>query len=396
MNRLAQKARHQKIFGVAKASLLTLPQSFPRLASSVAEKSQTIKSIVSPYLHGRRKEVEGQSTTNVLFKRYTGAVTALFIMSSVSPFATSAEEMYASEYASYADSAALESTILADNDGYLTKINPQTTIGDRSAMNDTLTHTVASGETLSTIADGYGLKSETVLWQNGLANANSLRVGQELTIPPVDGVSHKVAKGETIASIAKKYSVDAEAIKKQNKLVADISVGQQIYLPGAKPLFDTARATPARVGTSSRVQGVTIGSHVDLPGSNDAPIGGKSFIMPTRGKITQGFRRGHYAFDIADSSKPPIWAAAAGKVIKASSGTWGGGYGNHIIIDHGNGLQSLYAHMDYLDVGVGDVVDQGQVLGRMGKTGRVYGRTGIHLHFEVIKNGVKQVPSNYY
>ena len=395
MNRLARSARHRKVFGTAIRASLPQLKAFlhlPGVATSVAQKGHTVKSILSPYLNVRRKEVETHSATNTLFKRYTGAVTALFILSTVSPFATSAEEIYAMEYASYADSTALESSILADNDGYLTKVNPQTNAGDRSSMNDMLTHTVASGETLSTISNAYGIKTQTVLWENGLANANSLRVGQKLLIPPVDGVSHKVAKNETVESIAKKYSVDAGAITKQNKLLAGVATGDEIYIPGAKPLYDE-RTTPARVGTASRVG---VGSHVDFAGSSDIPIGDRPFIFPTRGKLTQGFRAGHYAFDIADTSKPPIWAAGSGKVVKASSGTWGGGYGNHIIIDHGNGLKTLYAHMDYLDVSVGDIVEQGQVLGRMGKTGRVYGRTGIHLHFEVIKNGVKQVPSNYY
>ena len=67
-----------------------------------------------------------------------------------------------------------------------------------------------------------------------------------------------------------------------------------------------------------------------------------------------------------------------------------------MIIDHGDGLQSLYAHLDHLNVSVGDYVEQGQTIGQMGNTGRVYGATGIHLHWEVIKNGVKQYPGNYY
>ena len=126
------------------------------------------------------------------------------------------------------------------------------------------------------------------------------------------------------------------------------------------------------------------------------PIEGARFIFPTRGKITQGFYAGHYALDISDNSKPPVWAAATGKVVKASSGTWGGGQGNYIIIDHGDGFKTLYSHLDHLDVKVGDVVKQGQVIGQMGNTGDVKGRTGIHLHWEVIKDGIKQDPADFY
>lgn len=322
-------------------------------------------------------------------------VALLFIVGSITPMST--DGAYAGEYVGYAvDTTTLQSSILTDNEGYLTKMNPQTNQGDRTNMTDSLTHTVKSGETLSVIANGYGLKTNTVLWANGLANGHSIKVGQKLVIPPVDGVNHSVGNGESIDKIAEKYKVDADAIRKQNGLLAgDVKQGDAVFVPGGKPIVtEIIRTTPARVGTSSRA--VAVGTPVAMADSGALPVGGASFIFPTRGKITQGFRAGHYAFDIADVSKPPIWAAGSGTVVKASSGTWGGGYGNHIIIDHGNGLQTLYAHMDYLSVVKGQVVSQGEVLGRMGNTGNVRGRTGIHLHWEVIKNGVKQVPSNYY
>lgn len=394
LNRSARKARHQRVF--AKTSFLTLPKLNAVMWSAV-KTSKGAQSFLSPYLHIRKREVfeSSASISNNLFKRYTAMVALLFVVGSVTPM--HAEGVYAGEYVAYeGNTAALQSGILTDNEGYLTKMNPQTNQGDRTNMTDSLVHTVKSGETLSVIANGYGLKTNTVLWANGLANGHSIKVGQKLVIPPVDGVNHNVGKGETIDKIAAKYKVDADAIRKQNGLLAaDIKQGDAVFVPGGQPIVaETSRSTPARVGTSSRA--VAVGTPVALADSGAVPAGGATFIFPTRGKITQGYRAGHYAFDIADSSKPPIWAAGSGTVIKASSGTWGGGYGNHIIVDHGNGLQTLYAHMDYLDVEQGQVVSQGQVLGRMGNTGRVYGRTGIHLHFEVIKNGVKQVPSNYY
>lgn len=398
-NLLARRARHQRVF--AKSTFI------PRfrlgsILQSAEKTSQGAKSFFSPYLHGRKREVIESNThiTNNLFKRYTAMVALLFVVGSITPM--QANGVYAGEYGEYyVDTASFQNGILSDGEGYLTKMNPQTYLGDRTSMTDSLTHTVKSGETLSVIANGYGLKTNTVLWANGLSNANTLKVGQKLVIPPVDGVTHSVGSNETIEKIAEKYKVDAEAVKKQNGLLAsaDISAGDKIYIPGGEPIAPP-RATPARVGTASRaVSGgtsVAVGAPTTLADSTDVPVGGASFIFPTRGKITQGYRAGHYAYDIADRSKPPIWAAGGGTVVKASSGTWGGGYGNHIIIDHGNGLQTLYAHLDYLSVGVGDYVTQGQVIGRMGNTGNVRGVTGIHLHWEVIKNGVKQVPSNYY
>ena len=127
---------------------------------------------------------------------------------------------------------------------------------------------------------------------------------------------------------------------------------------------------------------------------DNAPANPGGWIRPTSGSITQGYHSGHLAYDIADSSRPPIYAAAGGTVVHASSGTWGGGYGNNIIIDHGNGYKTLYAHCTELYVQEGDEVTQGQVIAKMGNTGNVRGRTGIHLHFELIYNGVKINPSN--
>ena len=128
---------------------------------------------------------------------------------------------------------------------------------------------------------------------------------------------------------------------------------------------------------------------------NVVPKGNKTLIFPTKGKITQGYHAGHYAIDIGDPTRPGVWAADGGKILKVGSG-WSGGYGNHVIIDHGNGIQTLYAHLQKVYVTAGEAVEQGQVIGQMGNTGRVYGKTGIHLHFEVRVNGVKKYPGNYW
>lgn len=301
----------------------------------------------------------------------------------------------------------------------MAKVNPQTDTGDRSNMNDYVIHTIAPGETISGIAQLYGLKAETILWENEIANAGSIRAGQDLIIPPVNGVTHVVAKGETLDEIAKLYNVDREKIKAQNNLVASLQEKDEILIPGAKPLpkpepiviaevvdansdaskaangtqkKSTAQAkakTPAKAKTSPNVKA-----------SPEKPANGAMFIKPTKGTVTCGYTcyKGHYALDIADGGrKPPVWAAAAGKVITASSGTYAGGYGTHVIIDHGNGYKTLYAHMvaGSLKVKKGDYVEQGQEIGTMGNTGRVFGRTGIHTHFEIIKDGVKLNPSKY-
>ncbi len=352
------------------------------------------------------RRVSNVSSSTKLFKSYSVAVVAIFIIGAVNPEnvysqnASFAPELEGIEQYYYGDSL-----MIASEDGYIPKINPQTEFSDRSAMNGRIVHEISAGETVSTIAEEYGLKTNTVLWENGLTAGSTLKVGQKLIIPPVDGVTHIVQKGQDIKKIASTYSVNADTIIKQNRLESEatLKAGEALFIPGAKPL-PVDRDSPARVQSSSRltfgksnVGSATLVSASDI-GSNasEGPAAGKTMIYPTRGKLTQGYHPGHYAYDISDTSKPPIWAAMDGTVIKASSGTYGGGYGNHIIIDHGNGLKTLYAHMEYLSVSVGDVVTQGQVIGKQGRTGNVRGRTGIHLHFEVIQNGVKKSPGNYF
>ncbi len=286
--------------------------------------------------------------------------------------------------------------LVADEYGYLIKMNPQTHASNRIGLTDYAVHTVVAGETLSAIAEKYGLSADTIKWENNLSNANAIRIGQSLLVPPVNGIGYSVKRGDTLGSIAKKYNIKAESIVAQNNLASEsIRQGQSLFLPGAKPL-----APPPVIAQAPRNATVTRDTRsvpaVSAAPSSAAPVAGRSFIYPTTGNITQGYRAGHYALDIANRGRPPVWSAAGGTVSTASSGTWAGGYGNHVIIDHGNGLRTLYAHLGSVNVAPGQWVNQGDVIGMMGNTGRVYGATGIHLHWEVHLNGVRQNPRNYY
>lgn len=320
------------------------------------------------------------------------SVTVL-IISSLSPGAvfTSTETNYAKSYIN--EYSMPGDVLVADENGYLVKSNPQTDRANRIGMTDYAVHTVEGGESMSVIAEKYGVSVETIMWENKLGNANALRVGQKLVIPPVSGVSYKIVANDTLEKIAKKYNVTKEVIIAQNGLESEALIkGQTLFLPGAKPFVDPATLASA----NRRATSGAVNKYVSANPSDATPSVGKIFIYPTIGKITQQFRAGHYALDIADSGRPAIWAAGSGTVIKASSGTWGGGYGNHVIIDHGNGIQTLYGHLTSLNVYEGQYVNQGDVIGIMGNTGRVYGVTGIHLHFEVIDHGVKKNPKLYY
>jgi len=115
------------------------------------------------------------------------------------------------------------------------------------------------------------------------------------------------------------------------------------------------------------------------------------FIWPASGKLSQLYRWYHKGLDISNKSAPPILAADAGKVVLAG---WPDsiGYGNRVIIDHGNGFQTLYAHLSRIYVVAGQTVNRGDQVGQMGSTGR---STGVHLHIEIRKNGVALDPLGY-
>ena len=249
-----------------------------------------------------------------------------------------------------------------------------------------VTHRVQDGETLSSIAKLYNLDITTILWENDLPKNATLKPGQELRILPVDGIRHKVQRGETIYSIAKKYGLTEEAEAQKiisypfnefkNAETFELAIGQVILVPdGVKP----AEVASPRANIANRL----------TPDAGSVTASG-SFVWPASGKITQGYSFYHKAFDIANRGGGPILAADSGTIVVA--GWSSAGYGNHIMIDHGNGYVTLYGHMSVLQVQTGQKVARGNVIGQMGSTGR---STGVHLHFEVRKGGVLENPGGY-
>jgi LysM repeat protein len=226
-------------------------------------------------------------------------------------------------------------------------------------------YVVREGDTLSQIAEMFSVNSNTILWANDITNPQAIQPGDTLVILPITGVRHVVKEGDTLAAIAKKYEGDLYEIVAYNQLASasDIAVGDTVVIPGG----NMQQAAPARVAASpTRVTG-------------SAAIA-TSFMHPAPGAIrTQGIH-GYNAVDLAAGYGSPVRAAAAGEVIVSKSSGWNGGYGNYIVVRHGNGTQTLYAHLSRNNVGVGAFVAAGEVIGAMGNTGR---STGTHLHFEV-------------
>jgi len=241
-----------------------------------------------------------------------------------------------------------------------------------------INYEVKAGETLASIASKFGISVDSIKWSNNL-KSDLIKPGQILKIPPEEGVIHKVAAGESIYSIAKKYDVPAQNIVNfpMNDFVDldnfTLAVGQYLFVPGGKV---TEKPVPAATRFVAQIQAGVRGT--------------SNFIWPTSGSITQYPVWYHMALDIANPGAPAILAADSGTVSYAGCLSWG--YGCHVVIDHVNGYQSLYAHLSRYDVEAGQAVSQGQVIGVMGSTGR---STGTHLHFEIRREGQLLNPLNF-
>lgn len=225
---------------------------------------------------------------------------------------------------------------------------------------------VREGDTLSAIADMFEVSPNTLRWANNVSPKSTIQPGDSLIILPMDGLRHTVKSGDTLASIARTYDADAEEILIFNGLEEDtpLEKGSTITIPGGE--------MPA-----PKVQKPSV-KHTQNGDPSSTKSG--SLIRPIIGGVrTQGIH-GYNAIDLGAPVGTGVRAAAAGKVILSRAGGWNGGYGNYIVIDHGNGTQTLYAHLSANSVGVGEYVAQGQTIGAVGSTGR---STGPHLHFEV-------------
>ncbi|MBP7741513.1 MAG: peptidoglycan DD-metalloendopeptidase family protein [Candidatus Pacebacteria bacterium] len=254
---------------------------------------------------------------------------------------------------------------------------------DHTGSNGSIsTYTVQEGDSISEIASMHGVSVDTILWANGLTRKSAIRPGMTLVVLPVSGVRHTVQKGETLAGVAKKFDADAEDIAAYNGLdLGDgLSVGTQLIIPGGElstvvPVTKKVTSVVKKVTTSIK----TGGSMGAIRSVGDTSHAG-SFTNPVpAGHLSQGIH-GWNGVDIAAPSGSPVYAAAGGTVIVSRMGGWNGGYGNYIVIDHGDGAQTLYAHLSADNVSVGQKVTKGQGIGAVGKTGKA---TGFHLHFEV-------------
>lgn len=244
------------------------------------------------------------------------------------------------------------------------RLDPRASSGSPSSatLPELTRHVVARGDTLWDLALRYRTTVETIARLNRLSALSSLQVGQELVIMQgASGTVHRVRGGESLWTISRRYGVNVDAIARANRLANDslLAVGQQLIIPTRGPASPMESTAP-RVASAG-------------------------FMWPLRGRITSGFGmrwgRMHQGLDIAAPHGHPVLASRDGRVSFA--GRWGG-YGNLVIISRSSGVSTYYAHLSRIEVRVGQTLEAGQRIGRVGSTGN---STGPHLHFEIRFNG---------
>ena len=251
---------------------------------------------------------------------------------------------------SQADERALLAVARQEQSGVvLARANIPTTDFAGAPRQKVVEYAVEGGDTVGLIASRFNVSADSIIWANGMDERAMIKPGQSLKVPPVSGVIHTVAKGETVESIAIKYHTDATSILDFNRL-ADakaIEVGNQLVVPGGKIDKPKPVITPT---TGSRLAGYT------GPKPASVRATGAGLLWPTTSRrINQGYSLRHPGIDI-DGNRSPLYAAESGRVVRTN---WGRGYGNDVIIDHGNGLQTLYAHLSKTYVTAGQSVGKG-------------------------------------
>ena len=289
--------------------------------------------------------------------------------------------------------------ILFDQVAVIPQATWHTTLPDRPRRG-VIQYTVQAGDTLFGIAAIYGLNPETVLWANYDAlqdNPHFLKPGMVLNIPPVNGIVYTVKGGDTVQSIAEQYKATADAIYvdgyewNQLKPSQQPQVGASLIIPGGSREFKSWSVTQvASIGPSASAGGGQTNSGF-CPSSAGGLVGTGTFIWPADKHWLSGnpYANWHPGIDIAANLGDPIYAADNGVVIYAGWNTWG--YGNLVVIDHGNGWQTYYAHNSAIYVGCGQNVFKGNIISAAGSTGR---STGPHLHFETRFQGTLPNPFN--
>jgi len=266
-------------------------------------------------------------------------------------------------------------------------------------------YVVKQGDTIFGIAEKFGLKPETILWGNQFEladNPHNLRPDQELNILPVDGTYYQWQAGDGLNGVSKFFGVTAEEIVNYpgNRLNPDeigdyahpnIEPGTWLIIPGGEREFVTWSAPVIPRDNPSVASVLGPGA---CSSTVEGAIGIGAFIWPSNAHFLSGYdyspATNHSGIDIDGNTGDAVYAADNGVVVYAGLNNWG--YGNVVVINHGNDWQTLYAHLSAYNVACGQSVYQGNVIGAIGETGNA---SGSHLHYEMMYSGTKVNPWDY-
>jgi len=274
---------------------------------------------------------------------------------------------------------------------------PQTVPGSGAVAHRTQTeqYAVAPGDTLSDIADKFGISIATILWENNLTVHDFIKPGQTLTILPTSGITYKVKKGDTIAKIAAANGVDPNDIMNWNNITDEtaLATGQSIIVPGGK-IAPPPAPKPKPKSIASPLQIFSKPPDAADNGTTDMVWPTTSHIVTQPYGIWSLVDHGiHTGLDLGAPKGTPIFAADDGIVTHSGCGkSCASGYGYYVDIDHGNGITTRYGHTSARFVTVGQQVHRGETIALIGSTGH---STGPHLHFEVRVNGHYTNPLPY-
>jgi murein DD-endopeptidase MepM/ murein hydrolase activator NlpD len=299
-------------------------------------------------------------------------LTLIFLATSTSIISTSLKafgNLQPGELSPQLDSDSLVFEAQQINEAYLIQSSTPTLIE----------YIIKANDTVEAIASTYGLKETTITVSNGITKDSVLKESEKLKFPSIDGIAYRIKSGETLWDISFLYKIDFDELVEVNKLTSPekLKLDQIIIIPGAEGIKSPATYTVKKSTASSAP-------------SSSLSRGG---VWPALGTVTSKFGqrwgRDHDGIDIAAAIGTNVRAFMGGKV---SFSGWQDGYGNLVIIDHGNGLKTYYGHNSKLLVKVGQTVDTSAIIAKSGNTGR---STGPHIHFEVRKNGNPVNPLPY-
>jgi len=231
---------------------------------------------------------------------------------------------------------------------------------------------VKKGDSVSKIAAAFSVSMDAIIASNGISNARSLKEGETLRIPNMDGIPYVVKNGDSLSKISKSMGVPLEAILDANDIQSDvINAGMTLFIPGARMNKDDLALALGELFIYP-LKGARLSSPF---GWRNDPISGE--------------RRHHAAIDLSAPQGTVVWAAMDGKVSALGYNVT---YGNYIILSHAGGFQTMYAHLHSISVKRGETVSKGTQIGTVGNTGY---STGPHLHFAVYKNSMAVNPLDY-